>query len=246
MNTRPGGLYPVPADPTELAGAYAFPDGDRPWLRAVFVSSLDGAATLGGRSGGLGDRTDQRIFALGRALADVVLVGAGTARVESYGPVEIGSEWRFLRDGRPPTPPIVVISRRLELDLSAPLFAAAPRSAPTIVVTTGAAPISTRRAVGKVAEVIVAGDTSVDPAAAVEALAERGHRRISCEGGPQLLAQIAGSDRLDELCLTLSPLLVCGDAIRITNGPQLDAPLNMALIQALTEGGHVFLRYART
>lgn len=246
MSILPAGISAVPSDPDALAGAYVFPETDRPWVRAVFVSSLDGAATLDERSGGLGDSTDRRIFALCRALADVVLVGAGTVRAEGYGPVEVNPEWRFLREHRPPAPPIAVITRRLDLDLSAPLFASAPSEAPTIVVTSASAPTERRRAAGKVAEVIVAGDSVVDPAAAVAALAERGHRRISCEGGPQLLAELARADRLDELCLTLSPLLVCGDAIRITNGPAADAPLRLAPTQVLSDGSHLFLRYART
>ena len=74
-------LFPFPQSEIDLAEAYAFPVG-RSWVRAIFVASIDGAATVDGRSGGLGNETDRRIFALQRALADVVLVGAGTARAE--------------------------------------------------------------------------------------------------------------------------------------------------------------------
>ncbi|MGH2928274.1 MAG: dihydrofolate reductase family protein, partial [Solirubrobacteraceae bacterium] len=123
-------------DDVDLAVAYNFPDGVSSWLRATFVSSVDGAATLDGRSGGLGNATDQRIFALSRAAADVVLVGAGTVRVEGYGPAEESAEWRTLRGSRPPTPPVAVVSRCLDLDLSAPLFTDAPSYARTLVLTT--------------------------------------------------------------------------------------------------------------
>jgi riboflavin biosynthesis pyrimidine reductase len=229
----------------DLASAYAFPEGDVLWMRAVFVSSVDGAATLDGRSGGLGNRTDRRIFALCRALADVVLVGAGTVRAEGYGPVRVATEWRSLREGRPPTPPIAVVSRQLDLDLSWPLFIAAPEHARTIVVTTASAPSDRLRAASTVADVIVARGTLVDPATAVAALAERGYRRLSCEGGPQLLAHFVAAGHLNELCLTLSPVVVCGDAVRITNGPGLTVPASMRLAHVLTDESYLFLRYVR-
>ncbi|MGH8997127.1 MAG: pyrimidine reductase family protein [Acidimicrobiales bacterium] len=238
-------LFPRRTDAVDLAAAYAFPEGATPWLRAVFVASADGAATLGGRSGGLGNATDRQLFALGRALADVVLVGAGTVRVEGYGPAEESSEWRFLREGRPPTPAIAVVSRSLNLDLSAPLFSAAPEHARTMVLTTGAAPRERLQAANKIADVIVAGDSTVNLTTAITELGERGYHRISCEGGPRLLANLVTADCLDELCLTCSPVIVSGDAIRITNGPRLDVPFNMRLVQVLTNESYLFVRYLR-
>ncbi len=237
-------LYPKPSNQVDLAAAYAFPDIDAPWVRANFVSSVDGAATLGGRSGGLGNDTDRRIFALLRALADVVLVGAGTARAESYGPAEIAPEWRALRTARAPTPPIAVVSHRLDLDLSAPLFTAAPPHARTILLTDSTARAQRRRAAAKVADVIVTGDREVDPAVAIDALAQQGYRRISCEGGPRLLAGLAASGMLDELCLTHSPMLVSGVAPRITNGLALPVPLDLRVEHLLADGNYLFSRYA--
>src|SRR6476619_5171119 len=104
-------------DDAALAALYRYPDMASPpvrWLRANMVASLDGAATVDGRSGGLSDEADQQIFAMLRAHADVILVGAGTARAEGYGPVRPESEglrWAWLRDGRTPSPPIAVITR---------------------------------------------------------------------------------------------------------------------------------------
>ena len=92
-----------------LAALYDYPDLGAPparWLRANMVASLDGAATVDGRSGGLSNEADQQVFAMLRAHADVILVGAGTARAEGYGPVRPESEglrWAWLRDGRPPS-----------------------------------------------------------------------------------------------------------------------------------------------
>lgn len=247
METRPAlrELYPEPVDTVDLAAAYAFPDTQAPWVRANFVSSVDGVATLGGRSGGLGNETDRRIFALLRALADVLLVGAGTMRVEGYGPAEVASEWRALRVGRLPAPPIAVVSHALDLDLSGPLFTAAQPHARTIVLTDAAAPEERRRAVSKLADVIVAGDELVEPGAAIDALTQRGYRRISCEGGPRLLAHLVAAGRLDELCLTRSPMVVSGDAPRITNGPAPAVPLTMRLTRLLGDGSYLYLRYVR-
>jgi riboflavin biosynthesis pyrimidine reductase len=234
-------IYPQPAelDDHELAGLYSPPGhaGDAPWLRANMVTSLDGAATLGGRSGGLSGGADQQVFALLRALADVILVGAETARVEGYRPVRPRTEgvrWAWLRAGRAPSPPIAVVTRRLDLELDSPLLAASPAHARTIT-----------------ADVIVAGRESVDVRAAVGALAGRGHRQILTEGGPYLLNQIIETGLLDELCLTISPLLAGPGASRIVAGPgplgQVARETGQALTLAhvLAEDGHLLCRYLR-
>ncbi len=208
-------IYPEPAvlADRELAALYrppGRPGAASPWLRANMVTSLDGAATLGGRSGGLSGGADQQVFGMLRALADVIVVGAATARVEGYRPVKPRTEgvrWSWLREGRAPSPPIAVVTRRLDLDLESPLVAASPAHARTIVITTEAAPPERRAAVAATAELIVAGRESVDIVAAVGALAARGHRQILTEGGPYLLSQIIEAGLLDELCLTVSPLL---------------------------------------
>jgi riboflavin biosynthesis pyrimidine reductase len=237
-------LYPAAGAEIDLAQTYAFPAGTRRCVRAVFVSSVDGAATINGHSGGLGNTADKTIFALLRGLADVVLVGAGTARAEHYGPVEPTPIWGHQRDGRPPTPPVAVVSRSLTFDLTGPLFTAAPNHARTIVLTCQAASDARVREVSRVAEVIVAGSDRVDPAAALDCLTQRGYRRITCEGGPRLLAQIAQAACLDELCLTLSPLVLAGSSPRITNGPALANGLHLDLVTVLEDNGHLFLRYA--
>ena len=215
------------------------------------VASLDGAATVDGRSGGLSSEADQQVFAMLRAHADVILVGAGTARAEGYGPVRPESEglrWAWLRDGRPPSAPIAVVTRALDLDLGSALLAGAPPHARTIVVTTESASPGRRAAAARTTEVIVAGEASVDLKAAVDALAERGHQRISCEGGPHLLGQLADAGLLDELCLTISPLLAGPGADRIVTGG-LPMPgggtLAFTLAHALEDEGHLLCRYVR-
>ena len=252
-------IYPEPADldDRELAARYSYPDqggGGPHWLRANMVASLDGAATVGGRSGGLSGRADQQVFAMLRALADVILVGAGTARVEGYRPVKPRTEgvrWSWLREGRTPSPPIAVVTRRLDLDPESPLIAASPAHARTIVITTEAAPAERRAAVAATAELIVAGRESVDIVAAVTALAGRGHRRILTEGGPYLLSQIIEAGLLDDLCLTFSPVLAGPGADRIVAdiGPLrepggVDAR-RLSLAHVLADDGHLICRYVR-
>ena len=250
-------IYPTEAGvaDTGLAALYAYPDlaaaGPAPWLRANMVASLDGAASLFGRSGGLSGEADHQIFAVLRALTDVILVGAETARAEHYAPVRPETElrrWAWLRDGRPPSPPIAVVTRGLELDLDSALVADAPEHARTIVITTESAPPARRAAAARTADVLVAGDASVDIPVALDVLAERGHRRILAEGGPHLLTEIVCADRLDELCLTLSPLLAGPGAGRIVQGPQPpegNGPWPCSLAHVLADEGYLFCRYLR-
>ncbi len=239
-------IYPTWAEEADLAQEYAFPAVSRgTWIRSVFVSSLDGAATSDGRSGALGNDADRTLFALLRGLADVVLVGAQTARMERYGPVKPGRVWGDVRAGRPPTPPMAIISRWLELDPASPLFRQAPDYARTIVLTCEAAPKQRLDALRGAAELIIAGDEQVDLAEAVRQLAGRGYRHISCEGGPRVLGQLAGAGLLDELCLTLSPTLLAGTAARITSGAPIPGGLAMRLAGVLEADGYLFLRYDR-
>jgi riboflavin biosynthesis pyrimidine reductase len=236
-------------DEGDLAGLYEYPPG--PWLRANMVSSADGAASLGGVTSGLSSQADRRLFALLRTLADVIVVGAATVRAERYAPVRQHELWPDLRAGRTPTPPIAVITARLDLDPSSRLIAAAPPSARTIVITTAQAPADRRAALNGLAEVIVAGQETVDLKAATAALAERGHRRMLAEGGPHLLAQIVAAGLLDELCLTIGPLLAGPGAGRIVAGTPpsgtgpADAPQPLTLAHVLEDNGFLFCRYVR-
>ena len=248
-------IYPVdPADPAgpaaqppDLPARYAYPTAGqlagRPWVRANMIESADGAAEVGGLSGGLSGPADREIFGLLRALADVILVGAGTARAEHYRPVRVQSRWAALRAGRPGTPPIAVVTGRLDLDLDSPLLTAAPPDARTIVITTAAAPAQARKQAAEHAEVIIAGDRHVDLSAVIRGLAGRGYRRLLAEGGPRLLGQLAAAGLLDELCVTVSPLLASGTAGRIVQGTAPAGAARLALAHVLADGGFLFCRY---
>lgn len=255
-------LFPVPATPgpqqtadrvwelDELADAYAYParaaapDG---WLRANMVTSLDGAAHHGGVSGPLSGPPDKRVFGVLRALADVVVVGAETVRREGYRPARVRPEFAARRAaaGQSPAPAIAVVSARLTLDPGLPLFTGAV--VPTLVVTGAQAPrdaVAAIRATG--AEVVVAGDgPGVDPTRLKAVLAERGHTRLLCEGGPRLLGQLVAAGVLDELCLTTAPRLVAGAAPRVAEGPELEVPQAFALTDLLAESGFLFARYKK-
>jgi riboflavin biosynthesis pyrimidine reductase len=234
----------LPSGSPDLAALYAYPDG--PWLRANMVSSADGAAYLDGASAPLSSNTDRQLFALLRTLSDVIIVGAATVRTERYKPARTLELWRHLRDGRTPTPPIAVLTARLDLDPASPLVTAAPAHARTIVITTDQAPADRRAELARHAEVIVAGEETVGLKAAVGALAERGYRHMLAEGGPHLLAQLLEARLLDELCLTIGPLMAGPGASRIVAGAlPTTPPLPLTLAHVLEDDGFLFCRYLK-
>ena len=227
----------------DLLAAYAVPDGPAPHVRVNFVASADGAAWLDGRSGGLSTAPDKRVFALLRDLADVVLVGAGTIRTEGSSYPDFSARRRDRRraGGLAELPTFAVVSGALDLDPSSRLFVGAPVR--TIVITSAAAPPDRRAALAPVAEIVTAGEEHVDLAAAVDALAERGLRRVLSEGGPALLGGLVAAGRLDELCLTVTPLLAGPGPGRIVAGPGFGAA-GLTLRHLLSEDGSLFTRYA--
>lgn len=237
-------LFPDQVKDVGLHDALVFPGEADQWVRAVFVASVDGAATVAGHAGGLGNDIDKQLFALNRALADVILVGAGTARTEVYGPAEDDPQWRHLRENRSPTAPMAVVSHSLDLDFSAPLFTEAPDSAQTILITCADTSAQTRAQAAEVAEVIVAGQTSVDLSAALVELRNRGFAQIVCEGGPQLFTDLLEVGGVDELCLTRSPTLIAGTETTILRGAQLEPPVDLELESLFgTDDGFLYLLY---
>jgi riboflavin biosynthesis pyrimidine reductase len=236
-------IFPSPGgelDLLGLAGAYAYP-GER-WLRVNFVSSADGAASVNGLSGGLSSAGDKKVFGILRVLTDVVLVGSGTARAEDYKPARARPSLAALREGRPAAAPIALVTGRLDLNLASPLFTEAAPDARTIVITCASADDKLRDETAKVADVIVAGEQTVDLAAALGELAARGLGRVLCEGGPHLFGDLAAAGLVDELCLSLSPTLAGPGPGRIIAG-EASAARPMTLQQILADDNFLFLRY---
>jgi len=221
-------LLPTFVDPVDPVAVYADPPvaAGRPGVRFNMIASVDGATAVDGVAGGLGGEADRALFALLRRLADVVLVAAGTVRAEGYGPSPV---------------PIAVVTRSCRLDWDSRFFTA--QVARPVVVTVATAPAKARARAAEVADVVVAGERDVDLARALDALGARGWRAVLCEGGPTLNGQLAAAGLLDELCLTLSPCLVGGDAKRLLAGPLLPGPPTLTLASACEEDGFLFLRF---
>jgi riboflavin biosynthesis pyrimidine reductase len=216
-------------DSEALAMAYAYPQlsPEQSWVRANFISTLDGAAAGDdGRSSSINTGVDRDVFRLLRALCDVILVGAGTARVEGYRRATVRAPWSYLRHGRPAHPTMAVVSRSADIP---PMLSQARESSGEVLLVTcrraGAEAIDLARETLGEDQVIVEGEETVDLAAAMGSLVVRGLPRILCEGGPHLMGDLAAAGCLDELCLSIAPLLVGADHPRITAGPALTANL---------------------
>jgi riboflavin biosynthesis pyrimidine reductase len=243
-------------DPTALHDWYARDWVEPGGVRVNFIASVDGAVSAGGLSRGLQTPGDNAVFAALRDLADVIVVGASTAAAEGYRPANPSTTRRAARAryGLAERPAIAVVSASLTIDLGSELFAAAPREAPTLIITGPAAPVARRTDIIDLAdgdtglqlfEAAAGPDGGVDLAAAVAILRERGYRRILCEGGPRLFSAGLAAGAVDELCLTISPVLAGPGAGRIVSGPGGAGGIGarLALMGVLTEEAALFCRY---
>ncbi|MEX2292304.1 MAG: pyrimidine reductase family protein [Acidimicrobiales bacterium] len=242
-------LLPEPGPIDDLA-AYVAAEArpvpvDRPWILVDMIASLDGAVTVDGRSGGLAGPADKEMFRALRAIGDVILAGAGTVRAEHYGPPRPPAETRAVRQarGQSAAPRLAIVSRSLDLDVRAPMFAEADE--PPYVLTCNQAPTDAMEELDEVAEVIVAGDATVDLAAALGQLRSRGVGVVTCEGGPHLNGDLLLADLIDEWALTIAPLLVGGDARRSTTGPLPPAGRPMRLTRMLEDDSVLLTRWVR-
>lgn len=227
-----------------VAEARPAPPG-RPWVLVNMVASIDGAITIGERSGDLGGPADQAVFSALRSVADVVMAGAGTVRAEGYGPARPSDATRAARRarGQAEVPAIAVVTRSLDLDLTAPLFTEA--EVPTIVITCATADATRQDAVAAVADLMVVGGDAVDLGAALGQLHARGVQTLTCEGGPSLNGDLVVADLVDEWDLTVSPVLTGGDAGRSSRGPLPPRPVGMRLDRMLEDDGFLLTRWVR-
>ncbi|MEU1686374.1 pyrimidine reductase family protein [Micromonospora sp. NPDC005707] len=215
----------------------------RPHLRVNFVASADGAVTLDGYSAGLSGEPDKRVFGLLRMLCDGLVVAAGTLRHEGYRALRLGEERRAWRreQGLAEYPTLVVVSGSLDLDPAQACFADAPVR-PLVLTHAAADPPP---GLTEVADLVRCGAQRVDLAAGLAELRRRGLGQVLCEGGPHLFGALTAADLVDELCLTVAPLLAGAGPGRITAGAG-SAPRHLPLRHVLAAAdGVLMLRYAR-
>ncbi len=233
-------------DRNELLDVYALEERMKRHLRINFISSADGAVTFSGHSGALGGPTDRLLLHVLRAMADVVVVGAGTVRAEGYGGLGATDEdvaWRR-ENGLSDVPALAVVSNRLNLAPGSDVFRR--RDGRTIVLTHEAAPADQVKALSEVADVIPCGSTHVEVPRALAELEFRGYTQILSEGGPHLFGSMLAADLVDEVCLTISPKFVAGDADRIAaSAAQLDRDFQPGNV-IVDDDGFIFIRYVRS
>jgi 5-amino-6-(5-phosphoribosylamino)uracil reductase len=235
-------------DQAELAHLYAYP-AKRPWVRANFITSLDGGATLEGRSGGLAGPGDRAVFGLLRALADIIVVGAGTVRIENYAGAHLSVAQRQRRQarGQSEVPRLAIVTKSGRLAPDMPVFTRT-EVAPLVLTCAASAEVARRRLAG-VAEVVDCSGhdpQAVDEATALAAVTSRGPQHLLTEGGPTLLGSLIEHDLLDELCLTIAPYIVGGHARRIATAPD-QMLTRMRCTHLLTDdAGYLYTRYTKS
>lgn len=217
---------------------------ERPYVVCNFVSSVDGQATIGGRTAPLGGAADRAVFHLLRTQVDAVMAGTGTLRIERYGVPVRDDELARIRvdEGRPAQPWAVVVSRSGDVPFDIPLFADSRSRVLLYAPATMELP--------RCAATVTAHQTPAAPdelASVLRSLRqEHDIRSLLCEGGPRLFNALLAADLVDELFLTFSSMLVGGAELGITTGPPLATPRTMRLVWILEHEGHLFLRYAKT
>ena len=210
---RPG----QPLDDASLSELYAEGPRDGIWLRANFATSLDGAITgPDGRSGSVNTAADHVVFELLRALSDVVVVGAGTLRSEGYTALTVADRWRSTRSalGLGADLPLVCVSNTGAVP---PRLRDAPTGTVLMATHTGSPGLAEAQQVLGSEQVLVCGDDAVDDARLVAMLGDRGWNRVLTEGGPHLVSSMIAARVLDEVCLSLTPVVVGGDGPRMTS-----------------------------
>jgi riboflavin biosynthesis pyrimidine reductase len=211
------GLTPgVTLDDAALASLYAEHPRPGAWVRANFATSLDGAITgPDGKSGTVNSAADHVVFQLLRAISDVVVVGAGTLRSEGYTALSVESRWQATRSGLRLAEelPLVCVSNS---GLVPPRLRGAPLRAVLLAAHTDSPGLAEARELLGDDQVLICGEGAVDDRLLVAQLAERGWERILTEGGPHLASSMVASGVLDEVCLSVTPVVVGGTGPRMT------------------------------
>lgn len=238
IRTAPGGDE---IDPVDLQLGYERVHDERPWVLANFVSTIDGAAVVDGGSTAINDEDDVAMFGAIRVVPDFIVVGAETVRAENYGPVDLDERRRQARldIGLDAVPGLVIASRSLDIDPAAKVFGNPQRR---VTILTGTeAPDDRFSALSEVADVVRLSTTA--PSDLLHYM--KAARVVLCEGGPGLWGQFVGEGLVDEMALTISPMLVSGHETRVARGPIADPPIEMRLDDVHYGDRSLFLRYLR-
>jgi riboflavin-specific deaminase-like protein len=237
-------LLPDPAevDPAEQIRSLdlvSLAHGDRPYTVTNFALTVDGRATIDGRSGPIGSDTDTAVLVALRTRVDAVMIGAGTMRAERYGRVvgDPHKRARREREGLPHDPLLVIVSDSLELPWDAELFTNG-QGRVLIFTSSEKDPPETATPVR-----VERHDHTVDLVAATHHLRrERGVRALLCEGGPHLHAQLVAASLVDELFITVAPKLEGGAGPRLVEGLP-ERTRDLELVWLLEDEGELFTRY---
>jgi riboflavin-specific deaminase-like protein len=218
------------------------PHEERPFVATNFAVTVDGRATIDGRSGPIGSDVDTHMLTRLRTRFDALMIGAGTMRVERYGRVIPKQAQRERREriGLPHDPLMVIVSGRLDLPWDASLFTAGAGRV-LIFTASEAEPPETATDVH-----VVRHEDRVDLTAALRRLREEhGIRALLCEGGPHLHSQLWGAGLVDELFLTTAPRMTGAEAPRILEGVELPRIAELEPAWLLEHDGELFARYRR-
>jgi riboflavin biosynthesis pyrimidine reductase len=216
------------------------PYGARPRVVAAMIASIDGRATVDGRSVALGHPADRALLRELRTAVDAILVGTATMRAERYANLlDDDQRARRVDAGLEAQPIVATISRRLDLPTDIPLLAEPTARVQVYTEAAGEVPsqgawVSLHRFAPSELDV---------PAVLAHLAGERGVRTVLCEGGPLLLREVVAAACLDDLLLTLSPVVAAGDGPPPVRGEALDPPLGMALRAVHRADSHLFLHY---
>jgi riboflavin biosynthesis pyrimidine reductase len=241
-------LFPPPLSEVEADDVYRddrAASSSRPWLMLNMIETVDGVTEVDGVSGPLGSPGDKDIFGTIRTLPDIILVGSNTAVAEQYSPpsTSVSTKARRLTSGVWPVARIALVSAQLDFDLTLPMFSR-PSQRPIVITTTNA---DTKKvsSIGEVADLIHCGVDSVDLKEALHKLADLGAQRVLSEGGPSLNGALLAEGLVDEVFITIAPLLGGGQARGIARGNALSQAEELELRHVLTEDHFLFLRYTK-
>lgn len=217
------------------------PRDGRPWVMLNIVESIDGATAIDGGASGLNDADDRQLFLALRAVADVVMNGAETIRAENLGPVKLSDDMKShrLEVGMVDPPTMVVLSRSLSLDPGLRVFSD-PERRPKIITGMDVDPDRVE-ALDDVADIVQI--EKLDGASIIGALSDASV--ILCEGGPTVNSQLVADGVVDEVNLTISPVLALGESKRVAAGPPKQPPTPMRVDRTLVGDQSLFLRFVR-